>query len=301
MSVVTKVFVVLLTVFSIAFSVMTISFVARMENWKKVAYEWRATGVSAAADAKIVKAQMKLTHEQDLARINQLSAEVAELMNQLGDAKASIDQLTNQGALLQNQLTSLAGTLKGVEQTLAITQSQLVREQDFARQLTKRNNELERRNIDLNDRTKELTVSLAMAHQQNKAYLEQLTSLEQRLEQMSRGPAIQVPDAAATVQAGVPSAIPVGVPAISPIRGAITDVQGNLAEISVGAADGVTRGMTFMVFRPIEGGEPRYVATLEINKVETNRSAGIIVRTNDQERIRVGDPVRDDASMGNKG
>lgn len=69
----------------------------------------------------------------------------------------------------------------------------------------------------------------------------------------------------------------------------------------MGAADGVTRGMTFMVFRPIEGGEPRYVATLEINKVETNRSAGIIVRTNDQERIRVGDPVRDDASMGNKG
>ena len=74
-----------------------------------------------------------------------------------------MDELTNKNAQFESQLASLSGTLKGVQQTLGVTQTQLVSEQDFARKLGGRNTELERRNIDLNDRVKEMTTSLAMS------------------------------------------------------------------------------------------------------------------------------------------
>lgn len=300
MSLVTKVFVVLLTVFSIAFSMATISFVARQEEWKKVANEWRATALSASAETKVISAQMKLSLDQNLAKFHQLKGQNADLMRQNSEQNARVDELTAQGAQLQNQVSSLTGSLKSVEQTLRVAQTQLVSEQDFARQLAKRNAELERRNIDLNDRTKELTISLAMAHQQNKAYLEQISQLEGRGTQITQGPAIQVPDAAASVQANIPSVMATDMPSVSPIRGRITELKGDLTSVSVGSADGVQRGMTFMVFRGKEaGGAPLYVATVEITRVEANQSAGRIVRLNSP--VQVGDMIRDDASFARRG
>ena len=301
MSIVTKVFVVLLTVFSIAFSMATISFVARQDEWRKVANEWRATALSSAAETKVISAQMKLSLDQDLAKISQLKSQIADLMRQGSDQGSKIDELTAQGAQLTNQVTSLTGSLKSVEQTLRVTQTQLVSEQDFSRQLAKRNAELERRNIDLNDRTKELTISLAMAHQQNKAYLEQLNAVESRGNQISAAPAMQVPDAAANVQANIPSVMATDMPAVSPIRGQVTEIRGDLASLSVGSADGVQRGMSFMVYRSKDasGGVPVYVATIEVTRVEANQAAGRVVRLNHP--IQPGDMVRDDASFARRG
>lgn len=302
MSVITKVFVILLTVFSIAFAMATISFVTRQENWRKVAIEYHQTAISEAAKTKVVSAQMQITHAQDLAKLSQLTAQVADLQGKTATTEGKVKELTNQSAQLESQVSSLSGTLKGVQQTLSVTQSQLVSEQDFARKLAARNSELERRNIDLNDRTKELTVSLAMSQQQNRAYLEQISALETRLDQMARGPRGQTPDAGMTVQADVPAAVPGGVAAVAPIRGKITEIRGNLASISVGAADGVQRGMSFMIYRAgTAGGEPTYVATLEISRVDANAAAGQIVRRNEGKEILVGDPVRDQASFASKG
>lgn len=298
MSLVTKIFVVVLTVFSIAFSMATISYVTRQENWRKIATEYHNTALSEATNTKIVAAQMKLSHDQDLIKINQLQSSIADLSGRLATAEGKIKEQGNQLAQRESQISSLSGSLKGVQQTLSVTQGQLVAEQDFARKLGNRNSELERRNIDLNDRTKELTVSLAMAQQQNRAYLEQIAAMEQRLDQMARGPRIQSPDAGSTVQADVPAASPAGPAAVSPIRGKIVEVRGNLASISVGAADGVQRGMTFMIFRSAgEGKDATYLATLEISRVDANQSAGQLVRRNGAADIRVGDPVRDDASF----
>ncbi len=300
MSIVTKVFVVLLTVFSIAFAMATVSFVARQENWRQLASDYRATALSAQAATKLVTAQMKLTHDQDLARIGQLKNQTAGLARQLADQSAQLDELTNRIAQQQNQITSLTGSLKGVEETLGVTQTQLISEQDFARRLASRNNELERRNVDLNERVKDLTIGLAMAHQQNKAYLEQIASMEQHLERVARGPALQTPDAAVSMQAAAPSAAPQIISPVSPVRGEITEVRGKLASISVGSADGVMRGMSFMIYR---GGktkaEPEYIGTLEISRVETHRAAGTIVRSPQQ--VLVGDMVRDEASFARNG
>jgi len=300
-SVITKVFVVLLTVFSIAFAMSAISFVSRSNNWRQVAQDYEDVALSAQAEARILAAQMKLTHDQDLAKITQLGNDVANLTGQLAAKTGEIGNLTSDLAQSETKNTSLQGTVSGLEQRLGVTQTQLVSEQDFARKLASRNNELERRNIDLNDRTKELTVGLAMAHTQNRAYLEQIAALEDRLEKMARVAPGQLPDAGTVVQAGVPTAQPSEGPAVSPIRGEVLSVENNLASINVGYADGVTRGMSFMIYRAgTDGGAgPTYVATLEVSRVEANQAAGQIVRKNND--IRIGDKVRDDASFARRG
>src|SRR6185436_15990157 len=111
------------------------------------------------------------------------------------------EELKGANAQFQSQLASLTSSLKSVDQTLKVTQAQLVSEQDFARKIGARNNELERRNIDLNDRTKELTTNLAMAHAQNRAYLEQISAMEGRSpDGKSMGAGVPLPDSSTTVQ-----------------------------------------------------------------------------------------------------
>jgi len=111
-----------------------------------------------------------------------------------------------------------------------------------------------------------------------------------------RGRRVQAPESGMNVQRSIPSAFNTGGPAVSPIRGTVTEVRGNLASLNVGQADGVTRGMSFMVYRQgHDGAAPEYVATVEINRVDANQSAGQVVRKNGD--IRTGDLVRDDASF----
>lgn len=57
------------------------------------------------------------------------------------------------------------------------------------------------------------------------------------------------------------------------VTGTITAVRGKLASINVGAIKGIKPGMEMMIYR---GGE--FVAYLQIQDVDTNQSAGIIVK-----------------------
>lgn len=118
---------------------------------------------------------------------------------------------------------------------------------------------------------------------------------------MTLGEAHEMPGGPGIVESGVPSVSSPAVPgAAAPIRGEVLQVKDGLASISVGSADGVAAGMTFLVYRPARGSaKPQYLGTVRVTRVEANQSAGEIVQSEGD--LRVGDSVRDEASFAMRG
>lgn len=300
MSVLTKVFLVVVAILSIALSTLTIAANSLSHSWRKSADSWKAAALAAQANERATTVQAKLTHEQDLDRLRRTSAEVEKLKTELLEVKQDLEAKSLELAQSQSQGNSLTSNVTGLRETLEMVSAQFSREQEFSRKIATRNAELERRNIDLNDRTKELTTALAMATTQVKALQQQLAAVEEGRGGTSSGSMGLIsgpaPGSEAVVEAFRPAPDTSAVGTVTaPIRGAVTAVRGNICGISVGSADGVAPGMRFLIHRG--GGTPgsQYVATLQIARVEANESAGTLVRSSGD--IRNGDLATDEASF----
>lgn len=296
MSVLTKVFVVLMTVLSIALSMFTISTMAQQQKWKQAATDWQAAALDAQATARSMTASAALEaqraevrYQENLGTIGRLEQEMDKLTISVADLRREKSDLKNQLDNEQAQATSLVSHNKLIEEART-------REQELATQLSDRNATLTRRNIDLNDRVKELTANMAMAQSRIKALKEQISSLTGGSTSYSSIDSAQIPSSRAVVQAYTPSVSePIGLSDITaPIRGQISAIRGDLAEISVGAADGVGHGMRFLIYRR-SGGAPKYLGTLRITAVEANAAAGVIEQS--EGGIQPGDAIRDQASF----
>lgn len=296
MSVLTKVFVVLLALFSIVLSAFVVATFAQQENWKQSASDWKAAALDAQAEARAITNNAALEqqralarHQDDLTALNSLRAQLAASQQDVAKSARERDEALN-------NLTIEQGSVAGLTEHSKLLQAALDREEQFSAQLATRNSKIERVNTDLNDRVKELTANLAMAKSRVRAMKEQIAGMA------SAGDTTQIPGGDNIVQAQTPSvASPAIVAAMtSPIRAEVTDVQGERAEISVGSADGVAPGMKFLMYRPgADGGKPQYLATLRITKVEAGRSAGMLEEAAGD--VRVGDLARDEASFALRG
>jgi len=302
-SVLTKVFIVLLTVFSIALSMLVVAafsqqqnYKASMEDWQQAALIAQAKERSMAATAAIEKQRALDMHQQDLARIN-------DLRSQLDAAQAKVSLSERLAAESQNKLSVEQAQVSSAQDHNKLLQAALNAEKEFSAKLARRNSELERGNIDLTDRVKELTVSVEMARTQVRALQQQIAAMDRVAAPPAEGlaEARQVPGGPDIVEAGVPSVAAPAVPAAAaPIRGEVIEVKENLASLSVGSADGVAAGMTFLVYRPaVSGGRPQYLGTVRITRVQANESAGEIVQSEGD--LRPGDAVRDEASFAMRG
>ncbi len=291
MSVLTKVFVVLLTVASIALCMLVLASFAQQENWKASAEGYKAAALDEQAKARTISANAQLEktraiaqHQNDLARMGQLEAQVEEMQlevantdRELADAKASfkIEQ----------------GTAAKLTEEQKLMRSAFNKEAEFGAKIAKRNSELERRNIDLNERVKELTVGVEMARSQIRALQQQLATSGNEATYAS---AHQIPG---TVEANIPSVALMPAPAMaSAIRGEVTAIDGNLASISIGSADGVAPGMKFLIYRRGgSGARPQYLGTLRVTRVQADEAGGRLEQSTGD--IRPGDAVRDEASF----
>jgi len=295
-SVLTKVFVVLLALFSIVLSAFVVATFAQQEKWKESATDWKAAALDAQAEARAITNNAALEqqralarHQEDLAAMNALRAQLTANQQDLGKCSRERDEALN-------KLTVEQGSVAGLTEHSKLLRGALDREEQFSAQLAARNSKIERVNTDLNDRVKELTANLAMAQSRVRALKEQISGLA------DAGGVRQIPGGGNIVQSQTPSvASPAIVAAMtSPIRAEVTDVRGERAQISVGSADGVAPGMKFLLYRAsVTGGKPQYLATLRITKVEANRSAGMLEETAGD--VREGDAARDEASFALRG
>lgn len=294
MSIVTKVFLIVVVILSIALSTLSIAANSMSQNWKKAADDWKASALAASANERATTVQARLTHEQDLDKIGNLSNEKVKLQAELAKLQQELDAKTIEFGTSQGQATALTANLTGLQEQLKLVGSQFAREREFNGTLSKRNAELERRNSDLNDRVKELTTALAMANTQVRALQQQISGSEGG----STSAGIQsygATSGSGVVEAFKPSVQPMAPSVTAAIRGRVTSVRGNVAGISVGSADGVMPGMKFLVYREAGSATPQYLGTVQITHVEANESAGTVLRTSGT--IQTGDTATDEASM----
>ena len=286
MSTLTKVFAVLLVVVCIAFSMSVTQFLvtsrdeskradkaeeeAAVEKAAVVAAGLRRTAaerqLNEAVAAKIAADQLAQAERTDKDMlIDRQQTENADLRAKLTTAEANVDsalKLVTQTTKLYEQLSEQVEALRVAEAkqiqiatSLRDEKRTLVREGDGYKF---RIEQQERRIRDLNDRNRDLRSRLIEA-----------------------GPGRV---AAAPSGGGVTGEVRPNITIGEPLYGRVKSVSNNLAVISVGEDDGVSKGMKFLVFR----GE-KLLATFVADKVEPQETAGMLI--NVKTAIKGGDNV----------
>ena len=276
MSTLTKVFVVLLLVFSIGFSAMTVSMVARTTDWREAADKYREHARIADTNLRHAHAQsatVQATLRDELraqqAELEQKDDELQAVRNETAQLRSELDKATAERSSSDALNRGLLGQLQAAEAARAEYRKQ-------RDELESRNIDLARRNIDLNDRVNELTVQVDVLVEQRRQYEQQLNTLRAENEQLSqqarrasRGLALESPEGVAMSKVSALTPVPA-----KAIRGRVLEVSGNLLTVSVGSADGVRKDMVFVVHR-----DGQYVGDVRIDLVDPNQSAGRLVRS----------------------
>ena len=280
MSTLTKVLIVLLTVFSIFLCGIVVTYVATAENFRQQAEERRNKVQSAERSQEAalkelddVKQLAQREKEQLNAQLHQLDLQAKKLEADLTEARLRITQL-NQEVTKQTGLANLAGALAADQTASLKTTQQEVK--DLLADQTNRETELK----ELDESLTERMSIIAQLEEKNRRLTEEnqelATRLNQYLQQYGRM-AVRPPTTVATRSTPVQPAQPV--PAASQqtrtigLNGRITavDMKNRLAEISIGSAAGVRQDMTFHIIRG-----DRWAAKMLILDVSPDKAVGIL-------------------------
>lgn len=270
MSVLTKVFVVLVTVLSILLVALFVPFVAKTENYKAQAEAAKREALGARQAA-----------EQRQSEMNAMQNKQTEAYVQLQSAKASVDQqvLALNDRLAQSEKEALEAKSDLVKREADLTQlssatklsTQL--QEAMEAELRDRRSAMvsqQTRMIELQDRNEEITSQLQAAERQRKRDAERLVELESQLAETTKRLA-QGGGAAASSTNGLTAPAPFE--SSVPISGAVSKVQklegDTFAQINVGSSGGVEENMRFLVHRG-----DTYLGTLVITAVDTSASSG---------------------------
>lgn len=276
MSTLTKVFIVVLVVFSIVFTTMTISIVAQSSDWRDTAQKYEEHARVADTNLRNEIAASAATEATLRDSIKSHLEKIGEVEGQLKVNGAELARLRSDLAKAESEKSSAEAMNRGLLAQLQIADAGRAEYRKQRDEIEKRNIELERRNIDLNDRVNEQTARIAVLFEQRRQYEQQLHILKSENEKLSRDagrPAgasvLEAPPG--TAMANVKPLTPISA---TPVRGKVLEVSGNLVTISVGTADGVQNDMVFKIHRA-----NRYVGDLKITVVNPDQSAGRMVRT----------------------
>ena len=293
MTTLSKVFVVVLAVFTIAFTTLTIGFVAQTPNWKDLADKYRTntkvvdtnlrhvTAVSAAVQAA---AEDRIRDREDV--IHRLEGDLEKANQEVASLKAELAKVASEKSGTEAMNRGLFAQLK----VAGDARTEYRNQRD---ELEMQNAKLQDVNIDLDDRVNEQTAQIVVLREQIRQFEQQINILKgenQRLAQTARraGSGAGMEAVGGVALSGVTAVSPV---ASTSIRGEIVKFDGKRAMISVGSADGVKQDMIFVVYR-----DGTYVGDLQISLVEPDQAVGRIVQSTTD--IQVGDAVADVLTMG---
>jgi hypothetical protein len=282
-STLTKVFVVLTAVLSIALSVLFIAAAAQWDNWRDLAFKYQ-TG----RDAAITQAQSTAaTMQAALAMKDEaLATQARKLQSALDQVKSLEDQnaeLRSGLSKAENQrLAAEAGRTK-LQEILDVTTGELKATQKQNQTLLSQNIDLQSRNARQNSRILELTTNVTILQDQTRNIQEKLYACEQRTAELEQGRGTPVAPVAPTAPTG---AVAVAPTVAGEIHGEVVEIDGVYATINVGEGSGVVPGMTFMVYRA--GGA--YLGDLIIERVRPKQAGGRLTTLGKGE-VRKGDAV----------
>jgi hypothetical protein len=279
-STMTKVFVVLTAVLSIALSCLFIAAAAQTANWKKLAQDYQGRQTAEFTHRvnlqSIMEASLAMRDEQlqsktrDLETAQRLSNDQA---NELKETKATLAREMN------DRVAAQAGQAK-LQEILGVQNAEVTALQKQNQMLLTQNIDFQTRNTRLNSRVLELTADNTIKSDQIRNLQEKLYAAEQQAVRTAQAGRPAERGAAA----GAPGVVPASVSLPSPIMGQVVSVDGNYASINVGQSSGVTQGMTFMVHRG-----PNFLADIVVDRVWPDQAGGKLRSV--QQEIRPGDSV----------
>ncbi|MBA4397353.1 MAG: hypothetical protein C0394_08225 [Syntrophus sp. (in: bacteria)] len=273
----TKILIVLLSLFSIFLCGMVVSFVGSANNYKGMYDKLKTENQSLQSQSKQMQSlyseQVKKT-EQLEEKLNLEIKSLQERNNQLAADLQKTDRLSQE---YQSRSESWKGVMTGFEQSVSAMLDSLKLTQD---QLEKSRSQNIKDQKDLNQITADLyekIVELQRLEAERRRLLEQKTSLEKQLS----GTNGATPAAVTQV---IDTAKPAATPVSSSIKGLIMEIDQSLVTLSVGSADGVTKGMVFHVTRGSD-----FLCDIAVTDVDINKSAGVLEMV--QQQPKIGDVV----------
>jgi len=282
-----KVFIVILAVASIAFSMLVIQYTAQALNYKELADKNQSWALS-EQDSRTASDTLHTVVQAHLNRtIQDQQKKLAELSDKLESSSAQSAIAKNTALAEGQKALSLAGQVAQLNDMFQAAETERKQLQDQLTAARKQITALQTENFTLGKTNQELERAKRLFEQQIRLMREQNVSLEQtvqtlrsRLQTFATGAELPGPERITG------TAAPVAEPEAAPIMGQITEVRGSDASISVGSAQGVKPGMEFIVYR---GGD--YLGRLRITKVLPDQSAGQLVQTRGV--VRQGDSITD--------
>lgn len=280
MSPMTKVFVVLTSVLSIAVSCLFISASAQWHNWRA-----DAQAMATLRDAAITnQMQMVVAAEAALAmKDNALAEKDREIVKLVDTQRERNDEIAAQRselAAVRSNLTASESSRTLIEEILAVTTGERGGLQKLNLALSTENTELQTRNISLNDRTLELTANVAILTDEARDLQEKLFAAEQNNAKL-RTRLASAPRGTDDERGARP---PVVSTVAGPIKGRIVDVDGRYASVNVGDTSGVVAGMKFMIYRGTT-----YLGDLVVDRVRPKEAGGRLELLSGE--VRPGDPI----------
>ncbi len=288
MSTLTKVLIVLLTISSIFLCGIVVTYVANAENFREKFNNQRTRYQAAVQNAENAKKQLNQTIEQ----ANQLGKNLKDQINKLN---IQVDQLETQLVEAQRRATEAVAqenAWRDINTRFLNTNEEL---RNLLQEKLAELNKVDARRIEGEKELEETTASLIekMAiimdlETKSKQLLEEKTSLQNRLNQLMQrtGKVIAATPMVTPIidKAQVaPQAVDIG------LKGKITEVnlETNLAEISIGAANGVKESMRFHTIRG-----DKFICDIVILDVQPEKAVGTIELINvTKEQPKVGDNV----------
>lgn len=286
MSTLTKILIILLTIFSIFLCGIVVTYVANADNYRQK-YTELYNELSAAKEIeKNAKRQLKENIEETDKQLKQLNEEINSLSMKIEELEANLNTSEREKALLLQKVSDMASILETANQT-AKQQTQLF--ENSQRELDRIRAEQIKRQKELKETTDTLIEKMAVVatlQERNKQLIEEKTELQTKLDQLLRqygkvvAPATPATPKKVQVRPAKPLTEEIG------LKGLITEVDlaNSLAEISIGTADGVREEMKFHVTRG-----NTFICDILILDVDTEKSVGILDLV--QQPPKVGDKV----------
>lgn len=285
MSTLTKVLIVLQTVFTIFLCGIIVTYVGNASNFKEQYESARSQATQARSKQNSIeeqwdqyKADQDKALEDAKAAIAQLQTQITGLETELASAK------THENSLVQ-QVTGMAAKM---ESAITSTDKQRAMYAKAQQTLDELRAEQIRLTQDLKETNDVLIEKLSIIATQDEQ-LRRLTEvkdelygrLQKQLHDQGKAPAAATPATAVTAQA-----LPAGPVQNIDLKGRITDLdlENALAEISIGSESGVQQKMRFHVTRGSE-----YLCDIQVVAVDTDKAVGSLEFV--QGTPRVGDPV----------
>ena len=281
MSTLTKVLIVLLTVFSIFLCGIVVTYVANADNQYEAAEGFRRQLNSARS--------LQRDAEDNLAKANKdaedarrdLEAQMSEVQVALSNLQAQFNEVKRENTQLVQRIAEMGAAVE-LANNLQATQLQLA--QTAEQQVVALQADQTRLDTELKETNQLLIDKMAIVadlEAKNKQLMESNQELETRLNQYLRqyGKAAAAPQvvtpAPAVAQPALPAAKDIA------LNGKVTavDMQNALAEISIGSATGVKQDMKFHVVR----GE-QFVCDILILDVDADKAVGVLKRVQAEPR-----------------